>query len=174
MQAVGRTLRAGLDALYFAAGAVAALFLMAILALIVAQMVGRWAGFVIPGATDYVGYCMAASSFLAFAHALGHGAHIRVGIVLNLLGPNRKYLEWFCFSVGAVTATYFAWYAIRATRWSLKFGDVSQGLDRTPLWIPQLAMCVGGVLLAVAFWDHLARLLLTGDSGVKRGVEEHG
>lgn len=174
MQAVGRTLRAGLDALYFAAAAAAAFFMVAILALIVAQMVGRWAGFVIPGATDYVGYCMAASSFLAFAHALGAGSHIRVGIVLNLLGSRRKYLEWFCFAVGAATASYLAWFAVRATRWSWKFGDVSQGLDRTPLWIPQSAMCVGAVLLAIAFWDHLARLLLTGDSGVRRGVEDHG
>jgi TRAP-type C4-dicarboxylate transport system permease small subunit len=167
-------LRRTLDALYFAAGALAAVFLMAILALIVAQMVGRWLGFVLPGATDYVGYCMAASSFLAFAHALGRGAHIRVGLILNALGPNGRWLDGFCFATGAVISTYFAWYAIRATRWSFQFGDVSQGLDRTPLWIPQLSMCVGGVLLAVAFWDHLARLVLTGDSGVRRGAEDHG
>lgn len=169
-----RMLRRSLDGLYFSAGAVAALFLLAILALIVAQMVGRWLGFVIPGATDYVGYCMAASSFLAFAYALGAGSHIRVGLLLNALGARRKWLDMACFAIGGVIATYFAWFAIRATWWSWRFGDVSQGLDKTPLWIPQLAMCVGGALLALAFWDHLARLILTGDSGVRSGAEDHG
>lgn len=169
---LGRALRRALDALYFASGAVAALFLVAILALIVAQMVGRWLGFVIPGATDYVGYCMAASSFLGFAYALGRGAHIRVSLLLNALGRNRKWLDMGCFAVGAIISTYFACFAIRATWWSWRFGDVSQGLDRTPLWIPQLSMCVGGALLALAFWDHLARLILTGDSGVRESAED--
>lgn len=86
MGAIGRGLRAVLDALYFAGGVLAAGFLVMILAIIVAQMAARWFGFTFPGSTDYAGYCMAAASFFAFAHALNRGAHIRVSLLLAALG----------------------------------------------------------------------------------------
>jgi len=152
-----------LDHLYTAGGVLAALFLIAILLLIVVQMVARWTGtgIYVSGAPNYAGYCMAAASFLAFAHALNRGAHIRVGILLNALGDNaRRWLEVWCFGAGAVTTTYLAWFAIKATRWSHKFNDISQGQDATPIWIPQLGMVIGAVLLAICFWDNLVRLLV--------------
>ncbi|WP_333834184.1 TRAP transporter small permease [Rubrimonas sp.] len=162
-----RALRRALDALYLLGGAVAALCLIAILCLIVAQMLARWFGVVFPGATDYAGYAMAGASFFGFAYALNHGAHIRVSLVLNLMGARRYWLELACFAIGAVISSYLAWYAVRAVRWSLRFGDVSQGLDRTPLWIPQSAMAAGAILLALAFWDHLARLVFAGAHGMR-------
>lgn len=149
-----------LDGLYMAGGVAAAFFLIAILALIVLQMLARWTGQVFSGAPDYAGYCMAAASFLAFAHALNRNAHIRVSIVLNALGSARYWLELWCFGIGALAASYLAWYAVKATVWSHKFNDISQGQDATPLWIPQMGMSVGAVLLAICFWDNLARLIV--------------
>ncbi len=49
--------------------------------------------------------------------------------------------------------------------WSYTLGDVSQGQDATPLWIPQLVMSVGTVLLALTMVDHFVRLLLTEHAG---------
>ncbi len=149
-----------LDGLYTAGGVVAALFLIAILVLIVAQMVARWTNTTLSGAPNYAGYCMAAASFFAFAHALNRGAHIRVSLLLNLLGTRRYWLEVFCFLAGFVITSYVAFYAIRANQWSHKFNDISQGQDATPLWIPQLAMSIGAVLLAVCFLDNVVRLLV--------------
>ena len=57
-----------LDGLYTAGGVLASLFLIAILVLIVAQMLARWTSTTFSGAPNYAGYCMAAASFLAFAH----------------------------------------------------------------------------------------------------------
>ena len=159
-------LRRALDGLYLAGGVVAALFLIAILAIIVLQMMARWFGFVFPGATDYAGYCMAGASFFAFAYALNHGAHIRVSIVLNVLGDDKRWLEIWCFAIGAITATFFARYAVKATYWSHKLNEISQGLDATPTWIPQLSMAIGSIVFAIALWDHLIRLLVTGRHGV--------
>lgn len=159
MKAYQRICKA-LDGLYLAGGIMAALFLIAILLLIVAQMVARWTGQVLSGAPDYAGYCMAAASFLAFAHALNRGAHIRVSLLLNALKKSRYWLELWCFGLGAVVSSYLAWYAVKATRWSHKFNDISQGQDATPLWIPQLGMCIGAVLLAICFWDNLVRLIV--------------
>ncbi len=155
-------LRRVLDRLYLAAGVIAALFLIAMLLLIVAQMGARWTQATFRGAPDYAGYCMASASFFAFAHALNRGAHIRVGLLLNALGErSRHWLEVWCFFVGSVASTYIAWFAIKAVRWSYKFHDISQGQDATPIWIPQLSMAIGASLLAICFWDNLVRLLFT-------------
>jgi len=170
-------LRSWLDRLYFACGMVAAGFLIVILALIVLQMLARWTGEVFPGAPNYAGYSMAAASFFAFAHALNRGAHIRVSILLNHVSARvRRLLEAWCFGIGSALAWYFVWYAVKATYWSWKFHDISQGQDATPLWIPQLSMVIGSVVFAIALSDHLIHVLFGGDHRIESDVAEqsHG
>ena len=176
MAAFGRLLRRGLDGLYLAGGVVAAAFLIVILVIIVLQMLARWTGHVFPGATDYAGYAMAAASFLAFAHALNRGAHIRVSILLNVLGKGRRILEAWCFAIATALSWYFVHYAIKTVYWSWKFHDVSQGQDATPIWIPQTAMAVGVVVMAIAFTDNLFRVLFFGEHGIESDTVEqsHG
>ena len=170
-------LRRLLDALYLTAGVLAALCLIAILALIVVQMLARWTGEVFPGAPDYAGYAMAAASFLAFANALNHGSHIRVSILLNSVpAAARRVLEIWCFGIGAAVMWYFCWYAWRFVYWSWKFNDISQGQDRTALWIPQSAMLLGAIILAVALTDHLIHVVFRGDHRIVRNLadQSHG
>ncbi len=167
MQAAGRALRRTLDGLYLAGGIIAAVFMIAILVIIVLQMLARWTCNTFPGGTDYAGYCMAGASFFAFAYALNHGSHIRVSLLLNALGDRRHYMEIWGFVIGTAASSYFAWFAVKATWISYKLHDVSQGQDATPLWIPQLVMSAGTVLLAICFLDHLVRLIVTGSHGIK-------
>jgi len=176
MGGIFSVLRRLLDRLYALGGVIAALFLIAILCLIVIQMVARWTGEVFSGAPDYAGYCMAAASFFAFAYALNHGAHIRVSIALNAMGSWRRWGEIWCFTIGSMLTTYFAWYACKAVYWSRLLNDISQGQDATPIWIPQMAMAIGSVLLAICFWDNLARLIFTGDHGIRSNIidQSHG
>ncbi|WP_136660126.1 TRAP transporter small permease [Nitratireductor sp. XY-223] len=172
-----RQLRNGLDFIYLASGVFAAFFLIAILLLIVIQMLARWTGEVFAGAPDYAGYCMAAASFFAFAHALHRGAHIRVSIVLNAVPDGvRRILEIWCFGIGAAIAWYFSYYAYRFVYWSWKFNEVSQGQDASPLWIPQLSMVIGAVILAIALTDHLIHVLFAGDHRIETDLVEqsHG
>lgn len=166
-----RTLRSGLDFLYLASGVLAALFLIAILFLIVVQMLARWTGEVFPGAPDYAGYSMAAASFLAFASALNKGSHIRVSILLNAVGPKtRRIIEIWCFTIGTAIGWYFVYYAQKFVYWSWKFNDISQGQDKTMLWIPQSFVLLGAVILAIALTDHLIHLIFTGDHRIKRDL----
>jgi TRAP-type C4-dicarboxylate transport system permease small subunit len=168
-----RGLRKTLDFMYLASGVMAALCLIAILALIVIQMLARWTGEVFPGAPDYAGYAMAAASFLAFANALNRGSHIRVSIVLNLLPPRAKWmLEIWCFAVGSAVGWYLAWFSWRLIGFAIKFNDVSQGQDATPLWIPQLSMLLGAVMLAIALTDHLVTLIFTGEHRITRDLAD--
>lgn len=173
MQAFGRSARSFLDRLYLCSGVVAALFLIAILSLIVLQMLARWTGEVFPGAPDYAGYSMAAASFFAFAHALNRGAHIRVSMLLNAVGPKvRRLLNVWCFTIASGLGWYFSYYAIKATYWSWKFNDISQGQDATALWIPQSAMVLGSVIFAIALTDHLFHVVFFGDHRIKADVLE--
>jgi TRAP-type C4-dicarboxylate transport system permease small subunit len=177
MLAFGLSVRSFLDRLYFASGIMAALFLIAILSLIVIQMLARWTGEVFSGAPDYAGYCMASASFFAFAHALNRGAHIRVSILLNAVGPKvRRALEVWCFSIATALAWYFSYYATKATYWSWKFNDISQGQDATPLWIPQSGMVIGSAIFAIALTDHLVHVFISGDHRIKSDIVEqsHG
>ncbi len=166
-------LRKFLDFLYTAAGVLAGLCLIAILFLIVVQMLARWTGEVFPGAPDYAGYAMAAASFLAFANALNKGSHIRVSIVLNALGERaRWFLEIWCFAIGTAVAWYVSYFTYRMLGFAIKFNDVSQGQDATPLWIPQSAMLIGMIILAIALTDNLISLLMTGKHPIIRDVTD--
>ncbi|WP_299363993.1 TRAP transporter small permease subunit [uncultured Paracoccus sp.] len=169
-------LRRGLNLVYDAGAALAALSLVALLAVIVAQMVARWTGQMFRGGPEYAGYLMAAASFLAYAHTLNRGAHIRVGLGLTALGRHRFWGELFCLIVGSAAALYLAWYAARMVFWSRKLGDVSQGQDMTQLWIVQTPVMIGAMLLAVAFVDNLISLVRTGrdnirDDGVAKQIQ---
>lgn len=167
-----RTIRRALDALYFGCGVIAAGFLVVMLGIIVAQMLARWTGHVFPGATSYAGYAMAGASFFAFAHALNRGAHIRVGLLLTAVGRHRRWLELWCFAIGTAAAWFLARYAINMVWWSWKLGDVSQGQDATPLWIPQSLMAFGSVVFAIALTDHLLRIIFAGDHGIRSDTVE--
>lgn len=177
MSGFAKSVRNFLDRVYFGCGIIASLFLIAILTLIVVQMLARWTGEVFPGAPDYAGYCMAAASFFAFAHALNRGAHIRVSMLLNALGPKmRRVMEIWCFTIATGLGWYFTYYAVKATYWSWKFNDISQGQDATPLWIPQLSMVLGSAVFAIALTDHLIHVFVAGDHRIESDVVEqsHG
>lgn len=168
-------LRRGLDRLYDACAALSALCLVGILIVIVLQMAARWASVTFPGSTEYAGYLMASASFLAFAHALNRGAHIRVSLALERLGRYRFWGELWCLIIGTAASSYLAFYAVKLVYWSRKLNDLSQGQDATPLWIVQMPVAFGAVLLAVAFWDNLATLILTGRDNIREdaGVASH-
>ena len=55
--------------------------------------------------------------------------------------------------VAVLLSGLFAFYACRLVWQSHAFNDMSTSNDATPLWIPQLAMAVGTVLLCVALVD---------------------
>lgn len=141
--------------LFTACGWIAAGFMLLILALIVVQVAGRLLSFPTPGITNYAGYCMAAASFFGLSYTLYHNAHIRVSLFLNLSKRIKYALELWCHLIGTGLAIYFTYYAVKATYWSHKFHDVSQGQDATPLWIPQLVMCVGTICLCLVLAERL-------------------
>ena len=145
-----------LDGLYDAAAWLAALFMVATLAMVLAAIAGRLLNFHVPGTDAYAGYCMAASGFLALASTLKHGQLIRVTLIVErLTGRARHGLELWALGVAVLLAALFAWFSIRLAYQSWDFNDVSTANDATPLWIPQLGMALGTTVLFVAMIDEL-------------------
>lgn len=145
-----------LDGLYNSAAALAALFMVGLLAMVLLSIVSRQLHFHVPGTDAYAGYLMAASGFLALAHTLKRGEHIRVTLLINVLkGPAKKAMEIWSLAVATLLALLFAAYSCKLAWQSRGFNDISTGSDATPLWIPQLAMAFGAVILLIAFIDEL-------------------
>ena len=150
------TLRRTLDALYDGAAALAALFMVLLLVMVMLSVIGRQLHFNIPGVDAYAGYMMAATGFLALAHTLKRGEHIRVTLILErLTGTAHRALTLWTLLAGSVLALLFAWYSVRLAWQSLEFNDVSTANDATPLWIPQSTMAIGTVIFAIAMIDEL-------------------
>ncbi len=110
-------------------------------------------------------YALIAAGFLANPVALRTGAHFRVTILHKLFPRLRRALDVFAllmtllFSMLLIgTGFYFVWYA-----WHNHI--LSATMLEVPLWIPQLALPIGGVGL---FLQTLALLL----SGQSPGEEE--
>ncbi|MEO8304676.1 MAG: TRAP transporter small permease [Betaproteobacteria bacterium] len=145
-----------LDSLYDAAGYLAALFLVGTLAMVLTGIAGRLFNFHVPGTDSYAGYFMAGCGFLALAHTLKRGEHIRVSLIVEHLGPRaQRAMELASLTIATLLAGLFAYYSIRLAFQSWQFNDISTGNDATPLWIPQLAMAAGTLILLIAFADEL-------------------
>jgi TRAP-type C4-dicarboxylate transport system permease small subunit len=145
-----------LDALYDASAALAALAMVALLAMVLLSIVSRQVGFNVPGVDAYAGYMMAGAGFLALAHTLKRGEHIRVTLLLSALhGSSRRAFEIWALAAASVLAALFAAYSCKLAWQSHAFHDISTSNDATPLWLPELAMAIGSVVFAIAFVDEL-------------------
>jgi len=150
-----------LDALYDGAAALAALFMVGLLVMVLLSIVSRLLHFHVPGTDAYAGYLMAGAGFLALAHTLKRGEHIRVTLFLDRLGDGavRRAMEILCLALAIALSLFFAWYSWTMMWWSFAYNAISDAQDRTPLWIPQIAMAVGVSILAIAFVDELVAVL---------------
>jgi len=148
--------RRALDALYDGAAWVAALFMVGLLAMVLLGIVSRLMHFHVPGTDAYAGYLMAGAGFLALAHTLKRGEHIRVTLLLSALrGGARRGIEIWALAAATALAALAAFYSVRLAWQSRLFNDISTSNDATPLWIPQLSMAVGSTILLIAFIDEL-------------------
>jgi len=154
-------MRRALDGLYDGCAALAAVAMVLLLVMVMLSILGRQLHFHLPGTDAYAGYMMAAAGFLALAHTLKRGEHIRVTLLLAALkGSSHRALELWALFAAAALAGLSAFYSCRLVWQSRAFNDISTGNDATPLWIPQLAMAVGSVVFAIAFADEFVLELL--------------
>ena len=154
--------------MYRLSGLIGASMLVAMLAMVVAQMIARWLEISVTGLTEIAGYLMGATSFFGLGYALSEGAHVRVGLIVGTGEHRSRIAEIICTSMAAIIAAALAFFAIRTTVLSYQFQEISQGQDEIATWIPQTTMCIGTVVLVIALLDRLVSLLTAGSSADER------
>ncbi len=149
-------LRPVLDAIYRSLMILSGLAMLTAFLAVIAGIADRQMAWGLRGLDAYAGYAIAAALFLALPQTLQRGEHIRVSLVLQRLSQRwRSVLEWWCLLAALALSGALAFYAVRLIGVSYTTHDVSQGSDATPLWIPQIAMALGCIGLALAFADAL-------------------
>lgn len=159
-------MRRALDWLYAASGAVGAASICAIALIVLAQvtlnvidwfaslLTGKGLGLLIPSYATFAGYMLASATFFSLGYALRRGAHIRVSLVTQRLGPRASRVAEIIAGVsgsgiGLMLVHYLGEHAYDAWR----FGDRSAGLVSVPLWIPQSVLVAGSAVFAIACID---------------------
>lgn len=152
-----------LDALYAASGALAALGVFAIFAVMLGASLLRVAGGQTGGTDDIVSWLTAAAAFFGLAHTFKHGDFVRVELLLSRLSrPVRRWVELWCLGVSALFVGYLCVSVIRYVHESWMFNDMGTGLIALPLWIPQSSFAVGSLLLLIALVDEFVIVLRGG------------
>ena len=145
-----------LDTLYDGTAALGAIAMVLLLVMVMLSVISRQVGFNIGGIDAYAGYMMAGAGFLAMAHTLKRGEHIRVTLLLSgLKGKGKHALEVWALVAASLLAILLAGYSCKLAWQSYTFHDISTSNDATPLWLPQISMALGAVVLAIAFVDEL-------------------
>ncbi len=167
------------DRIAAASGVFAMLCLVALLVLILAG-IGRgllgkinpeWSG-EIEIAWEYSAYLMGAVFMFGAAAGLRAGSHVRVAILLARAGRGPTFvLEMLSTLIGLFVTGFMAWSLFNFTLRAFRNGQLSSG-SLTPLWIPDAALALGALLLAMQMLVRLLRLLLgeaTEDESLKAG-----
>jgi TRAP-type C4-dicarboxylate transport system permease small subunit len=149
-----------LDGLYRFSGFMAGGLVVFIFLIILAQILGRQLGIVVPSANELSGFAMAGAVFFALAPALRAGVHIRVGVLVRLLkGRTRLALELLVGGLSLVAASYATYHLVRLVLDSYRYGDLAPGVLPLPIWIPQSLVAAGMAIFTVALADTLVSLL---------------
>lgn len=100
---------------------------------------------------EYIGYAVAAMTFLGLPYVLEKGGLIRVSLILDRI-PKKYHWPLELFS-SLVTASCFIWISIfwfRNVQRSYSRGVISETLAETPIWIPEGAVLLGMWLISLS------------------------
>ncbi|GAA5338328.1 TRAP transporter small permease [Thermus antranikianii] len=147
-------LEKALEGLYRLSEFLAALMGLFILLVILAQVAGRYLGFVVPSALEMAGFATAGLIFLGLAPTLRAGGHIQMRLLLRRLPPKtRRPLETFALGLGFLTTLYASVQTWLRVAESFRYGDLAPGLLPLPLWLPQSFLAVGLSIFALALLE---------------------
>jgi len=168
-------IRKGLEWLYRSSGWLAGLCMVCVFALVLLTIGARLIGVAAPGSDAWAGYCMAGAGFMALAGTLKNGEHIRVTLLLAAVrgvaqGRWHKAMEICALLLGVLLSGFVAFYAAHLVWQSWDIGDISVGIDATPLWIPQMLMALGTGIFFIAMCDEL--VLELSDKRISAAMQE--
>lgn len=151
--------------LYALSGLISGIMILAICVLVIAQIVARPMGIVLPGADEFAIGAFVAAIFLGLPYTLSVGGHVRADVIVQLLSSRGRWVVAIIVHLVALAfVALFAYYAADLA-WNSYIRKMRfQGLLGSPLWIPQFAMVVGLVLFGAAILHNFVGTLRHGVS----------
>jgi TRAP-type C4-dicarboxylate transport system permease small subunit len=147
-------MRQWLNRIYLFSGASSGLCIVLICVLILARVIGRWMGIVVPSSDDFTGFLLAASCFFGLAYTFKHGGHIRVSLFISRLNANKSlFFDRLVLSFAALLTVYLTYELFYMVWESWDFKEVSSGYIAISLWVVQLPLAIGMLMLAIAVLD---------------------
>ncbi|SBS27020.1 Tripartite ATP-independent periplasmic transporters, DctQ component [Marinomonas spartinae] len=139
-------------------GALAMLLIVYVLCHILLEIVLRLFGTSTYVLDEFVGYAVAAITFLGLGYSLERNSLIRVNILMDRL-PERFHwlLDLLVSAMSFAIFTWISYYWYINTLRSFQRGTTSSSIAETPLWIPEGMVLIGLVLLCFTL---LVRMLL--------------
>lgn len=149
-----------LDGLYHFSGLMAGGLVVFIFLIILAQILGRQFGVMVPSANELSGFAMAGATFFALAPTLRRGGHIRVGVLIRRIkGRARLVVELGVCGFSLLASSYATYHLVRLMLDSYRYGDLAPGVLPLPIWLPQSLVVLGMAIFTVALADTLVSLL---------------
>ncbi|WP_028021442.1 TRAP transporter small permease [Enterovibrio calviensis] len=144
------------QALYMLSGGLSGFFIVVIMLIILAQIIGRLLGFIVPSAEDFSGYALAASTFFGLAYTFHEGGHIRVNLAIQRLPEQwQRPLETVVLALAFLLLCFASYYCTYMVWESHDFEEVTHGYIPIPLWIPQVPVALGMIAFNLAVLDSL-------------------
>ncbi len=111
---------------------------------------------------EFVGYGVAAVTFLSAGYAFQEEALIRVSLLLDATRRRPRFRRWLeLASAGTAAAVlwFVAWYFARSVARHLERGSASETVAQVPLWIPEGLMLLGLIVLCLRISVYALKLL---------------
>ncbi len=158
MASLALSLAAGMRRLCTAAMAVAGLAAVVMMTLVTIEVLGRSFFNVSTLIADEMGsYLLVTLTFLGLAPTLRDGGFIRIDVYRARAGGHvRTALDAIIVILAIGYTATLDWYLWGLAANSYRLGTTSIQVARTPLWIPQGIMAVGGTLLLAELLAQLA------------------
>jgi C4-dicarboxylate transporter DctQ subunit len=143
----------GLDRVIYWGGIVAGFFIVLTTGMIFYEIVSR-SLFDAPTtwATELTIYAIIGSCFVGAAFAVRADAHIKVDLLLhNVPASVRRWMLIISAILGLAFSLIFTWFGWEHVMQSMELGFTSTSLLQIPMYIPEMLLPVGGILLCFAF-----------------------
>ena len=123
-------------------------------------------------AEEYSAYLLVVFGSMALAYTFKSEGHIRVDLILSKLSPRgRSLVNFFCSLIGFLVfllVSYQTWGQFSGS-WTSR--ETSMYYSKTPLWLPQVFLFLGPLLMALQM---LSSVIVQYRSLKRRGEEGSG
>ncbi len=157
------------------AAAVAGLGVIISIALVVIGVIGRYIlNLAIIFIDEYTGYLLVLTTFMGLAYTLRTDGHIDVDLVGRHLPPKIKSGLRIVTTLVALVLTILLTIYTGGKTWSAyQMGLTATSSLETPLFIPQLVIPIGFVLLALSLFTYLLKMVRALSTGKVQGKDGH-